>query len=72
MSGETDSIPSHGEPRADSEQDTIRVLTYEILQHRRVVDKGVQFSVQTKVLCTHYVKTDYLRAVYSYREVLHF
>jgi hypothetical protein len=70
--GEADSVPRHGEPRADSEQDTLRVLAYEVLQHRRVVDKGVQLSVQTKLLCTYFIKRDYLRAVYSYREVLEF
>ena len=72
MSGEADSVPRHGEPRADSEQNTLRVLTYEVLQHRRIVDKGVQVSVQTKLLRTHFMKRYYLRAVYSYREVLEF
>ena len=72
MSGEADSVPRHGEPRADSEQDTLRVLTDEVFQHLRVVDKGVQLSVQSKVPCTQFVKRDYLRAVYSYREILEF
>ena len=72
VSGEADSVPRHGEPRADSEQHTLRVLTYEVLQHRRVIDKGVQFSVQTKVQCKHFVQRICLRTVYSYKEVLEF
>lgn len=46
--GEADSVPRHGEPRADSEQDTLRILPYKVLQNRRVVDKRVQLPVQTQ------------------------
>ena len=40
------SVPSHGEPAAHGQQPALVVLPHQVVQHRAVVDEGVQIPDQ--------------------------
>lgn len=48
ISWESCSIASHGIPRTHREQFALFILSYEILQHRSVVDKCIQFPAEIR------------------------
>ena len=46
------SVPSHGEPAAHGQQPALVVLPHQVVQHRAVVDEGVQIPDQKTELAS--------------------
>ena len=52
VAGEGEAVAGHGVPAADSEQPALVVLTHQVLQHRPVVQEGVQVADEENYLRT--------------------